>query len=54
MQLRSYWSIGYGGDRNFEFYDDLDTRGGPPIVKPRGISTLRSSTATRASAGASA
>ena len=34
MQLRSYWSVGYGGDRNFEFYDDLDTRGGPPIVKP--------------------
>ena len=24
----------YGGDHNFEFLDDLDTRGGPPIVKP--------------------
>ena len=34
MQLRNYWSLNYGGDRNFEFYDDLDTRGGPPIVKP--------------------
>jgi hypothetical protein len=34
LQLRNYWNIGYGGDRNFEFYDDLDTRGGPPIIKP--------------------
>jgi hypothetical protein len=34
MQFRNYWSISYGGDRNFEFLDDLDTRGGPPIVKP--------------------
>lgn len=34
LQFRNYWNIGYGGDRNFEFYDDLDTRGGPPIIKP--------------------
>jgi hypothetical protein len=33
--FRNYWSIGYGGDMNYEFYDDLDARGGPPIVKPR-------------------
>jgi len=33
-QLRNYWHVSGGGDRNFEFYDDLDTRGGPPIVKP--------------------
>ena len=33
--LRNYWYIGYGGDLNFEFYDDLDARGGPTIVKPR-------------------
>ncbi len=33
--LTNYWYIGYGGDVNFEFYDDLDARGGPPIVKPR-------------------
>ena len=34
-QLKNYWYIGYGGDLNFEFYDDLDARGGPPILKPR-------------------
>jgi hypothetical protein len=34
-QLRNYWYVGYGGDLNFEFYDDLDARGGPIIVKPR-------------------
>ncbi|MCM3878524.1 MAG: carbohydrate binding family 9 domain-containing protein [Vicinamibacterales bacterium] len=34
-QLRNYWYIGYGGDVNFQFYDDLDARGGPTIVKPR-------------------
>ena len=33
--LKNYWYIGYGGDLNYEFYDDLDARGGPPIVKPR-------------------
>ena len=33
--LRNYWYIGYGGDLNFAFYDDLDARGGPTIVKPR-------------------
>jgi hypothetical protein len=33
--LRNYWYVGYGGDLNFEFYDDLDARGGPTIVKPR-------------------
>ena len=34
MRLKNFWHISYGGDRNFEFLDDLDTRGGPPIVKP--------------------
>ena len=34
MRLANYWHISYGGDRNFEFLDDLDTRGGPPIIKP--------------------
>ena len=34
MRLANYWHISYGGDRNFESLDDLDTRGGPPIIKP--------------------
>jgi hypothetical protein len=34
MRLSNYWHISYGGEHNFEFFDDLDTRGGPPIVKP--------------------
>ena len=34
MRLKNYWHVSYGGDRNFEFLDDLDTRGGPPIIKP--------------------
>jgi hypothetical protein len=34
MRLKNYWHVSYGGDHNFEFLDDLDTRGGPPIVKP--------------------
>jgi hypothetical protein len=34
LQFRNYWNLYGGGERNFEFYDDLDTRGGPPIIKP--------------------
>ncbi len=34
MRLWNYWNVSYGGDHNFEFLDDLDTRDGPPIVKP--------------------
>lgn len=34
MRLKNYWHVSYGGEHNFEFLDDLDTRGGPPIVKP--------------------
>jgi hypothetical protein len=34
VQLKNYWHISYGGDWNFEFLDDVDTRGGPPIIKP--------------------
>lgn len=34
MRLSNYWHLSYGGEHNFEFFDDLDTRGGPPIVKP--------------------
>jgi hypothetical protein len=34
LQLRNYWNLYGGGERNFEFYDDLDARGGPTIIKP--------------------
>ena len=34
IRLKNYWNVGYYGEHNFEFLDDLDTRGGPPIVKP--------------------
>jgi hypothetical protein len=34
LQLKNYWQVNYGGDWNFEFLDDVDTRGGPPIIKP--------------------
>jgi hypothetical protein len=34
LQFRNYWNLYGGGERNFEFYDDLDARGGPPIIKP--------------------
>ena len=48
MRLNNYWHISYGGERNFEFLDDLDTRGGPPIVKPpRNFYNLNISTDSR-------
>jgi uncharacterized protein DUF5916/cellulose/xylan binding protein with CBM9 domain len=33
-QLRNFWNIEGGVVRDFEALDDLDTRGGPPIVQP--------------------
>jgi len=30
----NYWRVGIEGYRDFEVLDDLDTRGGPPIIKP--------------------
>ncbi|HEV3216805.1 MAG TPA: DUF5916 domain-containing protein [Vicinamibacterales bacterium] len=30
----NYWSIDFGGEHDPAHFDDLDTRGGPPIVKP--------------------
>ena len=33
-QFLNYWSFFVGGGRSRDAYDDLDTRGGPPIVKP--------------------
>ncbi|MBI4553535.1 MAG: carbohydrate binding family 9 domain-containing protein [Candidatus Latescibacteria bacterium] len=37
-QLKSFWWMGGGLTRRFESLDDLDTRGGPPIVNPAGVS----------------
>ena len=34
MQFLNYWSVFLGTGRFKRAYDDLDTRGGPPIVKP--------------------
>jgi hypothetical protein len=34
MQLKNYWRFNFGGTQSFRAYDDLDTRGGPPIVDP--------------------
>jgi hypothetical protein len=31
---RNFWFVGWNTGRNFEAMDDLDTRGGPPIVSP--------------------
>jgi hypothetical protein len=30
----NFWYIGWNAGRNFQAMDDLDTRGGPPIVRP--------------------
>jgi len=34
LQFLNYWSIFFGGGYAWQSFDDLDTRGGPPIVKP--------------------
>ena len=34
FQLLNYWNFNGGGGRNGDAYDDLDTRGGPPIFNP--------------------
>ena len=34
MQFLNYWNVFMGTGRARRTYDDLDTRGGPPIVKP--------------------
>jgi hypothetical protein len=35
VQFLNYWRMFVGGGRNARSYDDLDTRGGPPIVNPK-------------------
>jgi hypothetical protein len=37
IRFLNFWQIVGGGWRSFEIYDDLDTRGGPPIVRPGNI-----------------
>ena len=32
--FRNYWSFGYHISKNFDVFDDLKTRGGPPILEP--------------------
>lgn len=34
IQFLNYWNMFLGHGRGREVYDDLDTRGGPPIVRP--------------------
>ncbi|HTL01478.1 MAG TPA: DUF5916 domain-containing protein [Vicinamibacterales bacterium] len=34
FRFKNYWWMDTGGGRNARRFDDLDTRGGPPIVKP--------------------
>jgi len=34
VQFLNYWNVFMGGGYNARAYDDLDTRGGPPIVSP--------------------
>ena len=34
IQFLNYWNVFMGHGRSRQTYDDLDTRGGPPIVKP--------------------
>jgi hypothetical protein len=40
MQFRNYWSFETGVARDFQVLDDLDTRGGPPIVGPAKLNTI--------------
>jgi hypothetical protein len=34
FQFLNFWNFAAGGGRQADVYDDLDTRGGPPILKP--------------------
>jgi hypothetical protein len=40
VQFRNYWSIFSGLFHGVRSFDDLDTRGGPPIVSPAGSNTF--------------
>jgi hypothetical protein len=48
VRFLNYWWINAGGEHNMARFDDLDTRGGPPIVKPAsGLVYFNVSTDTR-------
>jgi Domain of unknown function (DUF5916)/Carbohydrate family 9 binding domain-like len=34
VRFLNFWQVVGGGWRSFEIFDDLDTRGGPPILRP--------------------
>jgi hypothetical protein len=34
MTFRNFWNVNFGWTRNFAALDDIDTRGGPPIIRP--------------------
>jgi hypothetical protein len=34
VRFLNFWQVVGGGGRQFEAFDDLDTRGGPPILRP--------------------
>lgn len=34
VRFLNFWQVVGGGGRQFETFDDLDTRGGPPILRP--------------------
>jgi hypothetical protein len=40
IRFMNFWQIVAGGWRNFEIFDDLDTRGGPPILRPGNTGTF--------------
>ena len=37
VSFLNFWYVNGGFTRRFQTYDDLDTRGGPPILNPRGF-----------------
>ena len=40
VRFMNFWQVVGGGWRSFEVYDDLDTRGGPPILRPGNTGTF--------------
>jgi hypothetical protein len=34
LEFRNFWSVDAGSEHAFDSFDDLDTRGGPPIARP--------------------
>ncbi len=40
VRFMNFWQVVGGGWRTFEAFDDLDTRGGPPILRPGNTGTF--------------